>query len=135
MIWRVDEPYPVSIVLTPDRMIEIQGGAARRTEMSANPFYQSLTRIFLAVMAGNASSLADQFTPEQLPSKTGWSVSLTPRDPALAGAIASIALCGARFIEEVRIRETQGDETVIAFSDFLTRPAELTSAEAADFAR
>ena len=133
--WRVDEPYAMQILLTPDRVVERRDGATRGIDTTPNPFYQLLSQAFLALMAGDITPLEAQFAAKPVSVAVGWSVDLVPRDPALAGAIASINLRGDRFVDEVRVREARGDETIVTFSGFRAEPAELTAAEAEDFVK
>lgn len=121
--WQIEQPYAVTILLTPTTMVERKsGGSERRYDMAANPFFRSLTRTFFAVMGGDVDSLHDQFVVETLPAEHGWDLHLTPKDPALARAISAIEVKGSRFVEEVRIREARGDGSRITFSGFRTTP-------------
>lgn len=135
VFWRIDEPYPLNMLITPDAVVEWQGdGSVRRTDMAANPFFRVLAQVFLAALAGDAAALGQHFDAQPAAAEVGWRLHLRPRDPALASVIAVIGLSGRQFIDEVRIRDSQGDETVIRFSDFSTRPSELDETERAYFA-
>ncbi len=135
VFWRIEEPYPLNLLITPDAVVEWQGdGPARRTDMAANPFFRVLSQVFLAALAGDAAALGEHFDAQSAAAAVGWQLQLRPRDPTLASVIAVIGLSGRQFIDEVRIQDLQGDETLIRFTDFSTRPSELDETERAYFA-
>ena len=69
------------------------------------------------------------------PGKQGWQLTLVPRQAPLDRIFRQLALSGRQGVEQLRIQDRQGDETLLDFTDCRYQPEELTDVERHRFAR
>ena len=121
LLWLLEDPFAVSIALTPERVIEREEGIAPRiTPLATQPVFRTLMGLFLDLPSGRADGLAATFAAEVDSGVIGvddWRLRLVPRDALLAEAIADIEVTGGRFISTVVVNEVSGDFTVVRFTD------------------
>ena len=83
----------------------------------------------LAVFSGEIDRLRETFEIESAVSKSSWRLMLTPLDKNFAATISRISASGGRFVDELRIEEGRGDQTVIKFSGMNTESCQIDGAE------
>ena len=134
LLWDVTSPQQTTLVIAPDRVIEFTDGTARPLAMGASPIFRILAQVFNAALSGELEGLTELFvlSPEKL--EEGWHLLLTPKAADLLNMVARIELGGAKYVEEIRIIEASGDETLIRLSNFRTEPAALSDREKVYFA-
>ncbi len=134
VLWRVREPFPSRVLIKKDALISWDGeGKPQRLGFGKNPIFRSLSRVFLAVFSGELDRLRETFEIESTVSKSNWRLNLKPLDTGFAAIIARIRASGARFVDELRIEEGRGDQTVIKFSGMNTESCLLDNAEKSYF--
>lgn len=136
VLWETLKPFPSEVALTQTRIASRQPDGSWRIEADATnqPGLAAINATFFALMAGNVAALSTRFEGEATLLPEGrWQLALTPKPGPLAQAFTALHIEGARFVEQVTLNDTQGDQTRIAFDGFNTEPATLTSDEAARF--
>lgn len=121
LLWLLEDPFAVSIALTPERVIEREEGIAPRiTPLATQPVFRTLMGLFLDLPSGRTGALAATFAAEVDSGVVGmndWRLRLVPQDALLAKAIADIEVIGGRFIGTVVVNEISGDYTVVRFTN------------------
>jgi hypothetical protein len=135
VLWRVREPFPTQVLIRKDALIKWDdNGKAQRLGFGQTPIFGALSRVFLAVFAGDMNRLREDFEIGTDVSPSNWRLTLTPRDSRFAAIIARIGASGGRFVDELRFEEGRGDQTSIRFTAMNTRSCELDAAEKGYFA-
>lgn len=134
VVWRTREPFASTLVVTRERLVTHQadGRVVSRLEARDEPALRMVNEMLFALMAADLASLVQRFRVDGSLQAEGWRLLLEPRDAALARWVTRIELEGDRHVRELRLREAQGDESVIRFSAQSVANA-LTPQEAARF--
>jgi hypothetical protein len=134
VLWRTFQPFPSTVRLTRDEIIHLQGDrVAMRLDAKQEPALHMINSVLFALLAGDLGQVEKWFWVDGRTRDSGWSVTLKPREPALAKAISSVALDGDAYVKNITIGEASGDRTSIAFSKIHTGDAAMTVDEAALF--
>ena len=130
VLWRIREPFPTQVLIKKDALISWNDeGKPQRLGFGQNPIFRSLSRVMLAVFSGEIDRLRETFEIESAVSKSSWRLMLTPLDKNFAATISRISASGGRFVDELRIEEGRGDQTVIKFSGMNTESCQIDGAE------
>ncbi|MCH8686366.1 outer membrane lipoprotein carrier protein LolA [Pedomonas mirosovicensis] len=130
LLWQLENPFPLMIAITPEKIIEREEGLpARATPTASQPMFGAFTRLFLGLLSSKPEGVAEIFDARLERTGAAWQLRLTPKDALIRRAIAGIDVTGGRFIEKVLVREQSGDATAIDISGHTIRPAALTPAE------
>ncbi len=130
VLWRVREPFPTQVLIKRDALISWNDeGKPQRLGFGQNPIFRSLSRVILAVFSGEIDRLRETFEIESAVSQSNWRLKLTPLETGFAAIIARISASGGRFVDELRIEEGRGDQTIIKFSGMNTESCRLDNAE------
>ncbi len=86
------------------------------------------------MFSGEIDRLRETFEIETAVSESNWRLDLKPLDTGFAAIIARIRASGTQFVDELRIEEGRGDQTVIKFSGMNTDSCLLDNAEKSYFA-
>lgn len=116
VLWKIEAPLRLTYVLTDDRIVEItEDGSAQTRSAQEVPGLAQVGRVFRALIGAQTSALQDIFalTPEG--SLDSWRLLLTPKPGPVGQYMRRIQLAGSRYVERIRIEETNGDTTVISF--------------------
>jgi hypothetical protein len=133
--WHTREPFEATLVVTKTRLFtrNPDGSTSNLADAQAEPGVRQVNELIFSLLAADLDALADKFTIAAQPvGAAGWSLVLTPRDPAIAKFLARATLAGERDVQSVRIEEARGDTTQIRFSRQVPGAA-LASDEAARF--
>ena len=134
VLWRSLQPFPSTLRLTRDEIIQMQGDrVAMRLDAKQEPAVRMINSVLFAALAGDLNQLEKLFEIDGAIQNNNWSVTLKPREPALAKVIGAIALEGGAYVQNVDISEASGDRTKIVFSAIKTGDAAMTGDEAALF--
>jgi len=133
--WHTQQPFESTLVVTRSRLFtrNPDGSTSSLMDAQAEPGVRQVNELVFALLAADIDVLADKFAVAAQPvGAAGWTVTLTPRDPAIAKFLARATLAGERDVQSVRIEEARGDTTQIRFSHQVPAQA-LTPDEAARF--
>lgn len=134
VLWRSLEPFPTTLRLTRDQIIQMQGErVTQRLDAQREPVVQMIHSVMVALLAGDLGQLEKFFVIQGDVHEKSWSVTLKAREPGLAKAISAIALEGGVFVKSIAINEANGDLTKIVFSAIQTGDGAITAEEAALF--
>jgi len=131
--WHTQQPFESTLVVTRTRLFTRapDGSTANVADAQAEPGLRQVNELVFSLLSADIDALADRFTiTAQAAGAAGWTLTLVPRDAAVAGFLKSATLAGDRFVQAVRIDEARGDTTLIRFAHQAPSPA-LSAADAA----
>ncbi len=115
----VEKPVRSTLVLRGSELSMAAAGSARVIDLEAQPTIRVFVESFRLILAGDLARLRELYALElRSATSAGWELRLTPRGPPLSTAIAAVELRGrGRVLQQLRVREASGDETVTQFRD------------------
>jgi hypothetical protein len=115
VVWRTQEPFVSTLVVTRDRVLTRQadGTVARRLGAGEEPALRAISETLFALLAADLPALAQRFLVEGHAGRDAWHLRLVPRDALLARWLARVELEGDRHLRSVRLAEASGDQTQI----------------------
>jgi hypothetical protein len=131
LLWQLQSP------LQQDYRID-DSGIAKRTAngwqlQPGQDVAAQQSRLFLAVLKGDHSGLAQDFELQLSGSSEAWQLNLTPHSLLLKQIFSAIKIEGSALVERIELLETQGDKTVLRLPD--SQPGDaLSEQERRDFA-
>jgi hypothetical protein len=118
VIWRTQKPFAAAVAVTPKGIWSLKQAG---TGLKRSPIHQGNLGIAMdmiqKVLAGDPSSLSKAFKVAEQGDSASWSMELKPLDPVIARVVASIRLRGSSHVDQVEYSETNGDRTLIAFTE------------------
>jgi len=131
LIWTQKNPFPVSLVLTKDKLRQqFSGQSAEIVEASDNPMVFYFSHLFLSLFKGDLASLENQFSMTLTGDlQNTWILHLTPKAAPLNKVFKEIDIKGSIQIEELLLVELNGDSSVIEFSHIDQAQSNLTLQE------
>ena len=131
LLWQLQSP------LQQDYRIDAKGIAKRTANgwqlQPGQDVAAQQSRLFLAVLKGDHSGLAQDFELQLSGSSEAWQLNLTPHSLLLKQIFSAIKIEGGALVERIELLETQGDKTVLRLPD--SQPGDaLSEQERRDFA-
>jgi hypothetical protein len=132
MVWETLKPYPSTMAVGRDYLVQSSPGGAR-TALSAagNEVFLRLAAVISAVFSGDAQLLLDNFDNFFIDSG-GWTLGLIPAENAVRSFAERIVLEGDTVIRRITLFEQSGDTILYELSGH-TFPGALSPDEAAFF--
>ena len=96
ILWKTEKPFPSSLILTEDAMIQIAANG-KKSVMSGkdNQIFANISGTLSSVFSGNAEELKKNFTCKfEGDSKGAWKLYLIPKDSTIAAVMKSLVLAG-----------------------------------------
>jgi len=110
MIWDTLNPFPSTLVLGKDFMIQSrQGGQRTVLNAQGNEFFLKMAEVISAVFTGNAQRLLDNFEVFYLERNGLWELALIPSDSAINSFANTIMMSGDTVIRSIQIKEKNND--------------------------
>lgn len=132
--WSQMQPFPVSLVLTKDKLSQQFSNAPPQIISVKNqPLVFYFSHLFLSVFKGDMTALSTQFKMQLKGDNKNWYLSLMPRNAPLNKVFKQINVSGGNYIEQLLLIELSGDTTKITFSNQHSTPSKLTKHEQATF--
>lgn len=130
VLWHTAQPFDSKLKLTREEITATQadGSVSFRLQAKTEPSVRLINRLLFALLSGDLQELAQQFSLRGESSAQGWSLELTPKDPAWAQVFNHIQISGDEFVRQIRLDEAGGDQTLIRFSQH-SPAAKLNAAE------
>ena len=125
VIWKTLTPVVSLLLVNQSRLLTNQGEQAVPATFG---------RVFQAMLGGDLTQLADDFSITGTDQKASWQLQLKPKDELLQKIISTIVLSGDNELRLLEIQETSGNITYIKF-DQITHPMQLTRGQESDFER
>ncbi len=114
----VTAPQPERFLLR-GGVLELQrgNGPARQVDLAQYPLLQAFVSAFTATLAGDLGRLRRHYELQLSGHAHAWTLTLTPKDPALAARVQSIRVGGARNqVQQFETVQVNGDRSVMFFS-------------------
>jgi hypothetical protein len=134
MVWDTLEPYPSTLALGKDYLVQSRPGG-RKTVISAqgNETFIRLAEVISAVFSGNTRRLMENFDVYYTGGVSGWELGLLPKDKAITSFAERIAITGNSAINSIYINEQNGGAISYILSNH-SYPPELALHEKSLFA-
>jgi len=130
VLWQIEQPVKMLVVLREDVTIQIDASGRRRTQRADSDAAAARAgRILGALLNGDTATLEQWFDIAARIDAQQWSIALTPRRGPVASFLHSMQVGGDNYVRTVAIEETNGDSTQISFRNHRDA-APLTSEEA-----
>lgn len=134
ILWRTLYPFPNTLRLSPDEIIQMHGKqTTMRMNAAQEPVVRMINTVLFSLLAGDFSQLDKIFILNSNIHHNHWHVILKAREPGLAKVIGNISLEGDTHVKKVNIQESNGDKTLIIFSDIKNGSNAMTKEEGALF--
>ncbi|APJ16591.1 TPA: outer membrane lipoprotein carrier protein LolA [Aeromonas hydrophila] len=130
--WQQQKPFPLTLVLTPTRMVQQMAG--QPATVIDNPQLLEFSQMLLALFGSDEATLSRYFSIDFHSTEAGWQLVLVPILAPLDKVFASLTLSGQGQLDQLLIADKQGDSTRIRFTDWRDRALPLTPEEHARFA-
>ena len=129
MVWDTVNPFPSSLTLGKDYIIQSRPGAQRSLiSAQGNETFLSIADIISTIFAGNSQRLLDNFDVYFLGNTNNWELGLIPKNTLLLNFMERIVMRGNTAIRFMEILEQNGDS--ITYSLLNQRyPVELNEYE------
>lgn len=111
-------PEPGLARIEGDELTIADASGERRIPLDADPLIRAYVAPFRALLAGDRAALERHFEVATDAAPRGWSMTLTPREEAVAERLERVEVSGgdAR-IERIEIHEEGGDRSVLTLSE------------------
>ena len=136
VLWRTDQPFAAELRLTRNEIQTSQGGAVIfKLDAAKEPTVRVINGLMFALLNGDLVQLGElfDFAGSLAATGKGWTLALTPKQPALARLLKKVELQGDTLVRRILIDEANGDKTQIRFLRQRSEPATLSAAEQARF--
>ncbi len=141
ILWRTEKPFPSSLILTKDAMVQIAANGTKSVMSGKdNQIFSNISGTLSSVFSGNANELKKNFICDfSEDGKDGWKVSLTPKDSTIASVMNILVLsgkcdikAGTAVLEKLEMAETSGNSILYEFVN-QKYPEELSNEEKQNF--
>jgi len=134
--WHQRAPFSMTLLLDDKRMVQtLNGQPPQVVTAEANPQMFQFNHLLRALFEADARVLQENFTLDfQAKGDARWTLALTPKAPPLHKIFPRIDLAGDTFLQQIDLKDTQGDRTHIELSNTRTQPPQLSAEERARFA-
>ena len=134
--WQQEQPFAMTLLLDEQRLLQqVADQPPERITASSNPPLFEFSHLLLSLFGADRAALERAFLLTFTPGKQSWQLTLVPRQAPLDRIFRQLALSGRQGVEQLRIQDRQGDETLLDFTDCRYQPEELTDVERHRFAR
>ena len=130
LYWELQSPFALRLRL--DARGIAQQDAQGQWQISPQSGQSRQIALFMALLGGDTEELSRDFELQLSGTAQDWQLMLKPKSAVLQQIFQHIQLQGDQFLRQVEILETQGDRSLIRFSDI--HSAELNSDAAAALA-
>ena len=133
--WHQSEPFELTLTLDERRLLQqLAGQAPEAITADANPQLFEFSHLLLSLFSADQQAMERHFTLAFTPGTESWQLMLTPKQPPLNQVFERLEMQGSQELQQLLIRDRQGDETQLNFSAIQHQPEELTDVEQRRFA-
>ncbi len=129
--WQQQKPFPLTLTLTPTRMVQQLPGQPAQTLDS--PQLLEFSNLMLALFDPNEAALDNYFRHQLASEGEEWTLTLEPIRSPLDKVFASLVLKGRHELASLAIHDKQGDVTLIRFVDWQLKTLPLSTEEQSRF--
>lgn len=139
IMWKTQKPFPSSIVITKDKMIQTAADG-KQTVMSGsdNQIFKNISDCLSSVFAGNSADLEKNFITDFTDNGDGsWILILTPKDATISSVMQQLQMKGTVSsslvkMDSLEMSETSSNKIKYEFSN-QEYPKELSDDEKTNF--
>lgn len=122
--WHTRTPFDSLLTLGRRGVTHAQGGKIYQMDATKEPGLVVANEVLFALLSGDIALLARRFRISgNLVGSEGWQLRLVPNDVALSKVFRRVELSGARFVQDIKLEDMNGDMTAIRFSQLKFAPA------------
>lgn len=133
--WHQVEPFELTLTLDERRLVQqLAGQAPEAIRADTNPQLFEFSHLLLSLFSADQQAMEQHFTLAFTPGPQAWQLKLTPKQPPLNQVFERLEMQGSQELQQLLIRDRQGDETQLNFSAIQHLPEELTDVEQRRFA-
>lgn len=129
--WQQQKPFPLTLTLTPTRMVQQLPGQPAQTLDS--PQLLEFSNLMLALFDPSEAALDNYFRHQLTSDGEEWTLTLEPISSPLDKVFASLVLKGRHELASLAIHDKQGDVTLIRFVDWQLKTLPLSAEEQSRF--
>lgn len=129
--WQQQKPFPLTLTLTPTRMVQQLPGQPAQTLDS--PQLLEFSNLMLALFDPSEAALDNYFRHRLSSEGEVWTLTLEPIRSPLDKVFASLVLKGRHELASLAIHDKQGDVTLIHFVDWQLKSQPLSTEEQSRF--
>lgn len=129
--WQQQKPFPLTLTLTPTRMVQQLPGQPAQTLDS--PQLLEFSNLMLALFDPSEAALDNYFRHRLSSEGEEWTLTLEPIRSPLDKVFASLVLKGRHELASLAIHDKQGDVTLIRFVDWQLKNLPLSTEEQSRF--
>ncbi|MHC9243789.1 outer membrane lipoprotein carrier protein LolA [Aeromonas jandaei] len=129
--WQQQKPFPLTLTLTPTRMVQQLPGQPAQTLDS--PQLLEFSNLMLALFDPSEAALDNYFRHKLASEGEEWTLTLEPIRSPLDKVFASLILKGRHELASLAIHDKQGDVTLIRFVDWQLKTLPLSTEEQSRF--
>ncbi|WP_447759504.1 outer membrane lipoprotein carrier protein LolA [Aeromonas veronii] len=129
--WQQQKPFPLTLTLTPTRMVQQLPGHPAQTLDS--PQLLEFSNLMLALFDPSEAALDNYFRHRLSSEGEEWTLTLEPICSPLDKVFASLVLKGRHELASLAIHDKQGDVTLIRFVDWQLKTLPLSTEEQSRF--
>ncbi len=129
--WQQQKPFPLTLTLTPTRMVQQLPGQPAQTLDS--PQLLEFSNLMLALFDPSEAALDNYFRHRLSSEGEEWTLTLEPIRSPLDKVFASLVLKGRHQLTSLAIHDKQGDVTLIRFVDWQLKTLPLSAEEQSRF--
>ncbi len=129
--WQQQKPFPLTLTLTPTRMVQQLPGQPAQTLDS--PQLLEFSNLMLALFDPSEAALDNYFRHQLTSEGEEWTLTLEPIRSPLDKVFASLVLKGRHELASLAIHDKQGDVTLIRFVDWQLKTLPLSAEEQSRF--
>lgn len=129
--WQQQKPFPLTLTLTPTRMVHQLPGQPAQTLDS--PQLLEFSNLMLALFDPSEAALDNYFRHKLASEGEEWTLTLEPIRSPLDKVFASLVLKGRHELASLAIHDKQGDVTLIRFVDWQLKTLPLSAEEQSRF--
>lgn len=129
--WQQQKPFPLTLTLTPTRMVQQLPGQPAQTLDS--PQLLEFSNLMLALFDPSEAALDNYFRHKLASEGEEWTLTLEPIRSPLDKVFASLVLKGRHELASLAIHDKQGDVTLIRFVDWQLKALPLSTEEQSRF--
>ncbi|KAB0670071.1 outer membrane lipoprotein carrier protein LolA [Aeromonas veronii] len=129
--WQQQKPFPLTLTLTPTRMVQQLPGQPAQTLDS--PQLLEFSNLMLALFDPSEAALDNYFRHKLASEEEEWTLTLEPIRSPLDKVFASLVLKGRHELASLAIHDKQGDVTQIHFVDWQLKTLPLSTEEQSRF--
>jgi outer membrane lipoprotein-sorting protein len=119
VVWEIDQPVKMAIVLREDTTTQIDAEGRRKTRRARDDAAAArIGRVLRALLHGDTATLEQWFEIAARMERSRWTITLTPRRGPMTAFLTSMQVSGERYVEHVAIDEASGDSTRIRFRNY-----------------